>query len=336
MPNGLTFFIGGTGGSFDAVSSSKIIYDPTEPFAIQRIGFNRDIYGRATSSYLLWFRNTIILIDGGSGLETCVSYIASRLAYEKKHRADIHFLFTHGHGDHTRGLNANTLFFNPGITFHFHGPNLSAYRKTPSSIFPPGIPMTLRILQSAFDEVNFPVTLDMLHADRYEHCEFNPGDEFCIDDIKIRTLPVNHPGGCVAYRFVFPGRAHKSIAFGTDFELERDVPNPEMTEFYNGAELAFVEMQYTEDEYDGTKGIGAGPAILREKWGHSTPDRVLAVLRKCRDIPKELIVVHHDPQRDDLAIRAHYERALIVVQKMRIKIPVFSFGHGGEIHHLAL
>ena len=81
--------------------------------------------------------------------------------------------------------------------------------------------------------------------------ELQPGDEFSVGSTRVRTYPLNHPGGCLAFRLENAGRV---FVFATDHEHPQ-VPDPGLAPFAHKADLLYTEGQYLQTEYDGKEAV---------------------------------------------------------------------------------
>lgn len=331
MKTDTLFLIGGCAGSFATPSENRVVWAPDAPWSVRRVTFERQLYGGRTTAYLLRHKNTIVLIDQGSGVDVTSSVVCQMLAAEGKKEATIPLLYTHYHEDHTSAAQQNALLFRPGTTVRYVGPELGQYRIDQGSwMF--GQPFSQKVLGDSFDPNYFPVKLDTLPS-KQKHELFMPGETLTIDGITIRTLPLKHPGGCCGYRFEIPEVG--AIVLATDYEpsLETD---PAVVEFFDGARLLLVDMQYDEEEYAGTKPIG-GLQIPRIGWGHGTPQRLLPTVLKCKHRPQIVRVVHHDPRKDDMKLREFYEHSTDVLLRLsgsRTMPFDYQFAHGGDVYWL--
>ncbi len=310
MKSRTMFLIGGCSGSFAAPSENRPVYDPNAPRQMRRVPFRRDLFGSRTTCFLLRHEDTIILIDQGLGVEPAAEFLREMLRAEGKNDAVIYCLQTHFHDDHLEGLRSNSLFFQKGMTLEFHTPNLSALREicgADSTYTPTGMPQACptsptmqNILAARFCAGYWPVTLDLLDkvGARREYCQFVPKATFFLDEVKVQTLPLHHPGGCVGYRFGIPSVG--AVVIATDYEPPTK-PDQDVVEFFDGASLLLADMQYRDAEYRGETAIGGdfGARMSREGWGHGTPDRMLPLLSACPRLPQRVRIVHHDPKRPD-------------------------------------
>lgn len=330
MRSDLLFRIGGCAGSFAAVSENRPVYDPGAPDLQRRAAFRRELYGGRTTSYFLRYKDTYIIVDQGSGVEPIAEYIGDMLRAEGVTEKVIHCLQTHYHEDHVSGVHANSLIFNKNLTLRFYSPELSAHRKEVGKI---DVPMMQEVLAKCFREFEWPVTLETLHAigAKHEHVEFQLGDVLELDDIKVHTTFLNHPGGCSGFRFEFPGEP--IIVVATDYEPAEE-PDARVVDFMEGASLLLSDIQYRESEYLGEQPIGR-MAAPRIGWGHGTPERTLSTILKCQKRPGIVRIVHHEPKRDDMELRLFYEESANVLNTLNEGDAFdYEFAHDGDVFWL--
>jgi ribonuclease BN (tRNA processing enzyme) len=113
----------------------------------------------------------------------------------------------------------------------------------------------------------------------------------------VKTAAGNHPGGVLAYRIEHAGRV---FVYMTDTErgTEADVA---LVELARGADVLVHDCQYTPEEYEGTSG---GPRKVG--WGHSTLEGCVRTASEAG--VAKLVLFHHDPDQDDVAVRAKEAR----------------------------
>jgi hypothetical protein len=160
-----------------------------------------------------------------------------------------------------------------------------------------------------------------------------PGTDFAFGDVKVKTLPLHHPGGCVGFRFEMPGAV---VVVATDYEPPAD-PDPEVVEFFDGATLLLADMQYRDAEYAGEIGIGGDPntAMSREGWGHAPPSRLLPMLLCCPRLPRQVRIVHHDPKRPDTDLQLFCDESIAFLeQRAGGRAMDFQFAKESEIFRL--
>jgi ribonuclease BN (tRNA processing enzyme) len=138
----------------------------------------------------------------------------------------------------------------------------------------------------------FPVDMTAMSSKR-SYTEIS-AKAFQVDDFKIRPTRLNHPQGCLSYRIENNG---KSVVFATDTEPGNRQADRALREVCKGADILIYDSQYECSQLD------------REKkgWGHSCWEEGVKICQE-NDV-KELILFHHDPDCDDLAIDALQERA---------------------------
>ena len=238
-------------------------------------------YGGNTSCVLVRGEDgSALVLDAGTGIRAAGADLPRDLR-----RVDI--LLTHLHMDHIQGLGFFGPLYNPRVEVHIWGPasataaldaRLSRY------LSPPLFPVLLRDL---------PCRLHLHHV---------PCGEIKIGPFTIVAQSVCHPGPTVGYRLA-DGRA--VLTYIPDHEPAlgaRHFPeDPEWTsgwELARDADLLVHDAQYTREEYPSHLG-----------WGHSSLHDALAfgALAGVR----RLVFFHHDPARDDHAVSAAAEAAVV-------------------------
>lgn len=319
--------IGGCSGSLPAPSENRPIYDAAAPWKLRREPFRRELYGSRTTCYFLRHDDTFIVVDHGLGIGPVSEFILDMLEAEGKAEAVIHCLQTHYHEDHLEGFRSNSLMFHKGLVLRFYSPELSAYRQSK-----PGGPSSLQdVLRSQFCQSYWTVTLETLDevGAQREHICYRPGETLRIDDVAIETIPLTHPSGCSGMRFKLPSR--KCIIIATDYEPP-PTPDPAVVEFFEEATLLLGDMQYRDNEYEGTQSLGR-LTMSRRGWGHGTPERLLGTVLGCRTKPEKMRIVHHDPRRSDMELRMFYEETVnLLEQRKSGSLFDYEFAHDGDIY----
>jgi len=192
--------------------------------------------------------------------------------------ADI--LLSHTHWDHIQGL----PFFKP----------LSS-RNTSVNIYgaaQEGVPLK-DILGRQMDPMVFPVPLNALAAS-LAVIEIGEG-EFDLDDFRVCTLRLRHPGTTLGYRLV-PTAGGGEIVYVTDNELgpggSYEVPpdwRAKLVQFAEGADTLIHDAMYLDQIIQARAG-----------WGHSTPRQAVDLAAEARCA--RLILFHHEPEHDDDAL----------------------------------
>jgi ribonuclease BN (tRNA processing enzyme) len=122
--------------------------------------------------------------------------------------------------------------------------------------------------------------------------DFTPGNGpiYETERLRVETQPVNHPGGCVAYRFTERAASgNKVFVFNTDFEP--DGIDDKIVQLWHNADLVVADGQY---EPPGTKDT---PNPFMPGWGHSSWKQDIDLAAKAG--AKRLLLTHHEPKMDD-------------------------------------
>lgn len=221
-------------------------------------------YGGETSCFELRAGDALVLIDCGSGARN----LGMELCCAGSRSFDL--LFTHTHLDHICGL----PFFKPA-----YDPNFSV--KAWAGHFQDGTCL-MEIVSRIMSPPIFPVAAKTLKAVEFK--TFRAGDILPrTDDLVIRTIRLNHPGGACGYRFDYRG---KSICIITDHEHGDPEVDAALPGFVAGADIMIYDAMFTDAEYG--KFIG---------WGHSTWQKAVELARTAN--VKTPVLFHHDPSRSD-------------------------------------
>lgn len=241
----------------------------------------------------------VIVLDAGTGMRPL------GLALEREGLSNVDVLISHAHMDHVQGFPFFNPAYNSGVNVMIHVPPFSI---DPAEPF-------IRLMEAP----HFPVVFNSLPAT----IAFHRLNGTCtLGRVKITTHPVNHPGGCYAYRLEFRG---KSMVYLTDHEpYSRQTPGDAaaeekdraVREFIRGADLLVRETQYTREEYEQHRG-----------WGHGTfEDALLDAL----DMGvKRLALFHHDPEHDDLFLEN--QLACLVTRKGNAELDVVLAREGQTV-----
>jgi phosphoribosyl 1,2-cyclic phosphodiesterase len=151
-----------------------------------------------------------------------------------------------------------------------------------------------------------------------------------VGGVTVRSLPLNHPGGCHGYIFEKNGC---KIVYATDNELEiqpgeafpdfnnegqlRQMPEA-LIEAIRGADLLIADAQYDEKEYSTKRG-----------WGHSCCYSVTDL--GIRAEVKNLALFHHDPESTDEAIDVKIQTCMRRAEKFGGKLTIFAAREGVEM-----
>jgi phosphoribosyl 1,2-cyclic phosphodiesterase len=209
----------------------------------------------------------LIIVDAGSGLRNL-----GKVLMQENGRREIFMMFTHSHWDHLVGF----PFFTPAY-FSRYKINLCGGPNARDSL--------QKYLSHQMEPPYFPVDFSVMKAQFSFSCDCPQASN--IGSLEITHIALNHPNGGYGYKFT---EGAKSFVFLTDNELDFAHPagpdRAQYVEFCRGADLLFHDAQYTDTEYQFTRG-----------WGHSTYAAAtdLAIEAKV----KRFGLFHHDPDRTD-------------------------------------
>jgi len=225
-------------------------------------------YGGNTSCLeIVTSSGELIIIDCGSGIVNLGKALLDGDFGQAKGIANI--FLTHTHWDHINGIPFFAPLFIHGNRFNFYSP----------------IPNLRERIEYQQIKTHFPVTFDDMEATK-KFFTVKPDDYFYINDIKIYTKSMPHPGGSYGIRiedrdkvFVFTSDCEFNINEIDDISAYDD--------FFKNADLLVFDTQYTfhESLFDKTS------------WGHSSAS--IAIDIAVQHEAKRLVLFHHDPGYSD-------------------------------------
>ncbi|HEY7423321.1 MAG TPA: MBL fold metallo-hydrolase [Gemmataceae bacterium] len=242
----------------------------------------RSSYGGNTTCVEVQTPDALLILDCGSGFRELGLSLENRWhALPAGVGRTAHVLVSHPHMDHIYG----TPYFAP----YYDSANRFTIWGSPDVIH------NLGVLFNPASELSrryFPPTYEQMTA-LESFRSIQPGADFHIGSTHVRTHPLCHPGGCLAYRLENAGRV---FVFATDHE-HTEAPDRGLADFAHGADIFYTEGQYLRAEYEGRQSIGGNPPLPRTGWGHSTIEACActAVAAGVR----ELHLGHRDPARSD-------------------------------------
>ncbi len=245
-------------------------------------------YGGNTSCVEMRCGRNRLIFDAGTGL---------RMLGREWERNGIlnraHIFLTHTHADHINGL----PFFRPAYVQH------NCFEFWCGHLLRQGLRIK-DVLGALMQPPYFPVPLDIMHACIAFH-DFDAGATLePVGGVRIRTTPLNHPGGATAYRVEFAGRV---VCYVTDTEHREGRLDANVLAFIDGADIVIYDATYTDQEYPKYRG-----------WGHSTWQEGI---RLCEAASAgRFVAFHHDPDHDDamldeIALEMEHHRAGSVVAR---------------------
>ncbi len=217
-----------------------------------------------------------VIIDAGTGIRLLGEHLSGQGGPVR-----LHLLLTHNHWDHLMGL----PFFRP------------IYRED-TEILVDGWPLAFQAMTRVFDDHMgdgfFPVAFDQLKS-RITFINRVARGPLVLDGVQIEAIPLNHPQGCLGFKFQENGQ---TLVFITDNELGQTGGRPleDFARFARGTDLLIHDAQYLPEEIAEHRG-----------WGHSTYDEVVRLALAAG--VRRVLLTHHDPGRSDLEVRQIVARA---------------------------
>ena len=277
-------------------------------------------YGGNTSCVEVRADGEVIVLDAGTGIH------ALGLALEKElgpQTIRLTILITHTHWDHIQGL----PFFSPA----YNRKNLIRILGYEGARAGLGT-----ILAGQMETSFFPISLAELpsHLAIEELKEM----EFHIGKVKVQAKFVNHPGICAGYRLFTSAGSLAYLPDNEPYEALKlqlagkgkdgigdeearnfaETERAKMVEFLRDCDVAIMDAQYTDEEYE--RHVG---------WGHSS---LSSVVRLALDANvKKVLLFHHDPTHDDEMIDQMIERARELVSESGKTMLIEGAREGMEI-----
>jgi phosphoribosyl 1,2-cyclic phosphodiesterase len=216
---------------------------------------------------------TVLILDAGTGIRE----VGSQLFRDPRR---ILILLTHVHWDHIQGF----PFFKPAYLLN---------RWVRILVFEADWAEKLKATMDGSHY--FPMKFESLRSDLRFVTE-NIEGLLAESGIALSHIKANHSGPCFGFRLERDGR---SLVFLPDNELgatDSVTPFPAFVEFAKGADVLIHDSQYAASEMH-----------IKRDWGHSAFEDTCRLAAEAR--VKQLVLFHHDPDRDDDAVTAMEKRA---------------------------
>ncbi|MES2217224.1 MAG: response regulator [Pseudomonadota bacterium] len=247
--------------------------------------------------------NYFFIFDAGTGIKE----LSNHLLKENKFPLTAKIFISHPHYDHINGIPFFVPLYMSANHFEIFGTRHA------------GIGIE-KLLADQMDSVYFPITMKEFGAkiSFRDLCE----ESFNIDNIKIQTILLNHPGKCLGYRVEYK---NKIFCYVTDNELyleDSDSFNQfdvdQLIDFIREADVLVIDATYTDEEY-----------LKKSGWGHSGVSRVVEVANAGK--VKLLCLYHHDPDEFDKQIAEKLKSAKELLKKLKSKTICCASNEGMEI-----
>ena len=227
-------------------------------------------YGGNTPCIEMRCGGCLIVFDAGTGLRA----LGKLLAKDGPVSGDLYL--THTHFDHVLGLPFFAPAFHPESHLRIWAGHLAPERNL------------CDVLRTMMQPPLFPVPLEIFKA-RIEYIDFRMGEQLRPhSDVTVRTAPLYHPDGATGYRVEYRG---KVVCYITDTGHVPGHLNANILELIAGADIVIYDAMFTEEEFR-----------LKESWGHSTWNEGVRLCEAAG--ARQLVVFHHDPEREDDALDA--------------------------------
>jgi phosphoribosyl 1,2-cyclic phosphodiesterase len=227
-------------------------------------------YGTNTSCIEIDGGNEHVLCDAGTGLRDFGNHVLRTMSQSHYQKPNVFNIFmSHLHWDHIQGF----PFFTPA---YMAGNHVNIY----------GLHEELeKVFVTQQDPPFFPVPLKYMNA-RITFTVLEPGKEYDIAGLRVKTIQQNHPGSSYGYRFEKDG---KSVVYSTDSEHKDEAYDDDypFLDFTRDADLLIFDAQYSLLD----------AISFKENWGHSS--NIMGVELSVKTNVKRLCIFHNEPTLDD-------------------------------------
>ena len=229
--------------------------------------------GGNTACVEVTHKNTHIILDAGTGLRV--------MGKSRPCPDTYHMLFSHLHWDHIHGFPYFDHAFNPDVNFEMYTHYDSDVAES--------------LFRKQFAEPYSPPGVGQSISKKMHFHKLEEDTESFIDDIKICSHKMRHPGDSHAYSLEVDG---KKFVYATDVELKTTDFNSttEGEKVFKDADAIVIDSQYTVEE-----------VYRKENWGHSAFCYAIdfAVYWNI----KKVYLFHHEPTYDDKKLNSMLQAA---------------------------
>lgn len=268
------------------------------------------VFGGNTPCVEVRCDDAVFICDAGTGIRELGRDLARRSPAPKA----VHLFLSHLHLDHIQGL-PFFLAAVPDLRVHVYGVSDDDTSRK-------------RLLSGELGAEFFPQNVEQPRASlAFDHLEDT--EPRVIGDVRVRSLPLKHPGGCHGFVFEHDGR---KVVYASDVDLDagptgakertatadvmtlRPVPRA-LLNAARGADLLIVDGQYDDPQYRAHMGSGHSSCLTATD---------LAIQA---DV-KNLALFHHDPDDRDADLEAKVKRCVARAGKLGAELPIFAAREG--------
>lgn len=227
---------------------------------------------------------TQFILDCGTGLRMLGNRCAETLGEQPK---EAHIFVTHYHWDHIQGIPFFAPLYSDQNRFHFYSFKSEFL----------GQDSLKQVFETQMAHPYFPVDLSAMSAAR-QFSEVSGGDRFEINGTRVIARWLNHPQGCLGFRFE---TAAGTIVYATDNEPGVPKLDQSLRALAAGADVFINDAQFLPEQMKTRKG-----------WGHSS---WLEGVRVAQEVgARNLVLFHHDPDSSDKIVD-------VILREARQKFP---------------
>lgn len=289
-------------------------------------------YGGNTSCVFLEAEDgTRHILDAGSGIRV----LGLDLLKEKRETGvaiETNLYVSHTHWDHIQGFPFFVPAYDPTSIVRIYGE-----KKVPAGLVearlqqsePPvsqanGNGHTMQaVLEDQQKSQNFPAPLVAMRGIKAINDVESGETIYKTPTLEIETMGVNHPGGCLSYRFTETTPFGKKVfVYCTDFEPDNNGADDRLIQWWANADLVVADAQYEQ---------GSAVNNFVPGWGHSDYKTDVDMASKAG--VKKLVLTHHEPKMDDTYHLGLEERAQTYAQQVASGLEVL-LAKEGETHTL--